>query len=76
MDAVLLFEIEKRWEMWLKNLPVRLTMPRAIPRDIGVLVELILHGFADASLLSCCAVINALIKQPGMISHRFLTINN
>jgi hypothetical protein len=42
-----------RWEKWLKNLPVQLKMPRAIPREIGVIVKLILHGFADASLLGC-----------------------
>jgi hypothetical protein len=41
-------------------------MPRAIPRDIGVVIEFILHGFADASLLGRCAVIYAVVKQIGM----------
>jgi hypothetical protein len=37
-----------------------------------VIVELILHGFADASLLGCCAVIYAVVKQAGVISQGFL----
>jgi hypothetical protein len=37
-----------------------------------VIVELILHGFADASFLGCCAVIYAVIKQAGVISQEFL----
>ena len=71
-DADLPEELKRRWEKWLKNLPVQLKMPRAIPREIGVIVELILHGFADASLLGCCAVIYAVIKQAGVISQGFL----
>ena len=63
---------ERRWEKWLKNVPVQLKMPRAIPREIGVIVKLILHGFADASLLGWCAVIYAVVKQTGVISRGFL----
>ncbi|CAB4031455.1 Hypothetical predicted protein, partial [Paramuricea clavata] len=62
-DADLPEVLKRRWEKWLKNLPVQLKMPRAIPREIGVIVELILHGFADASLLGCCAVISLLSSK-------------
>jgi hypothetical protein len=31
-DADLPEELKQRWEKWLKNLPVQLKMPRAIPR--------------------------------------------
>ena len=71
-DADLPEELKRRWEKWLKNVPVQLKMPRAIPREIGVIVELILHGFAHASLLGCCAVIYAVVKQTGVISQGFL----
>ena len=47
-------------------------MPRAIPRHIGVVIELILRGFADASPLGCCTVIYAVVKQTGMTSQGFL----
>ncbi len=43
-DADLPEQLKRRWEKWLESLPVQLTMPRAIPRDIGVVIELILHG--------------------------------
>ena len=71
-DADLPEQLKRRWEKWLKNLPVQLKMPKAIPKDIGVIVKLILHGFADASLLGCCAAIYAVFKQPGVISQGFL----
>ncbi|XP_028394878.1 uncharacterized protein LOC114519022 [Dendronephthya gigantea] len=71
-DVELSEYLKRRWENWLKKLPIRLTMPRAIPREIGLIVELILHGFADASLLGCCAVIYAVIKQTGKVSQGFL----
>ena len=71
-DADLPEQLKRRWEKWLESLPVQLTMPRAIPRDIGVVTELILHGFADASLLGCCAVIYAVVKQIGTTSQGFL----
>ena len=71
-DADLPEELKRRWEKWLKNVPVQLKMPRAIPREIGVIVELIVHGFADASLLGCCAVICAVVNQTGVISQGFL----
>ena len=45
---------------------------RAIPRQIGMIIELILRGFVDASLLGCCAVIYDVVKQTGVISEGFL----
>ena len=47
-------------------------MPRAIPREIGVIVELILHGFADVSFLRCCVIVYVIVKQPGTINQELL----
>ena len=64
MDTDLPDEIKRRWEKWLKNIPIQLTMPRAIPREI--------HGFADGSFQGYRAVIYAVVKQLGRISQGFL----
>ena len=71
-DTDLPDELKRRWEKWLKNLPIQLTMPRAIPREIGVIVELILHRFADVSFQGYRAVIYAVVEQLGRISQGFL----
>eukprot|EP00794_Sanderia_malayensis_P020984 gene20984-biopygen15490 len=53
----------RRWERWLQTLPGEVKVPRSIPvtREQITLVEL--HGFADASILGCCAVVFAVVRQ-------------
>ena len=66
-DQPLPSDLEKRWQVWLKNLPSERKVPRAIPRAIPSKRENItsieLHGFSDASGQGCSAVIYAVVKQ-------------
>ena len=71
-DAELPMDLRKRWEKWLKGLPIYLIMPRSIPYESEASTDIVLRGFADASIIGCCAVIYAVIKQGKEILQGFL----
>ncbi|CAB4021136.1 Hypothetical predicted protein, partial [Paramuricea clavata] len=71
-DVELPKDLKSRWERWLDSLPSVLTFPRSIPRDRASITEIHIHGFADASILGCCAVIYVVAKQGELVSRGLL----
>jgi hypothetical protein len=71
-DAELPKELKRRWERWLDSLPSVLTFPRSIPRERASTTEIHIHGFADASILGCCAFIYVVAKQGELVSRGLL----
>jgi hypothetical protein len=67
-DVELPKDLKSRWERWLDSLPSVLTFPRSIPRERASITEIYIHGFADASILGCCAVIYVVAKQGELVS--------
>ena len=67
-DANLPNDLRERWA----RLPRMLTVPRSICRERAPTTEIVLHGFADASILGCCAVVFAIVKQGAQVSQGFL----
>jgi hypothetical protein len=53
-----------------------LTFPRSIPRERASTTEIHIHGFADASILGCCAVIYEVAKQGELVSRGLLQGSN
>ncbi len=49
-----------------------LTFPRSIPPERASTTEIHIHGFADASILGCCAVIYVVEKQGELVSRGLL----
>ena len=62
-DPELPKDLKSQWERWLESLPSVLTFPRSIPRERVLTTEIYIHGFADASILGCCAAIYVVAKQ-------------
>eukprot|EP00794_Sanderia_malayensis_P008645 gene8645-biopygen6924 len=71
-DAVLPDDIKNRWIKWLKNLPSELTIPRAIALQQQQTTAIELHGFADASMLGCCAAVYAVVRQGDEVNQQLL----
>ncbi|XP_028405809.1 uncharacterized protein LOC114528390 [Dendronephthya gigantea] len=71
-DAELPKDLKDRWKRWLDRLPGSLTFPRSIPRERVVTTEIYIHGFADASILGCCAAVYVVTKQGALVSQGLL----
>ena len=62
-DIELPDDLKKRWEKWLKQLPLEILIPRCIPQYKDEIMSIELHGFSDASISGCCATVYAVVKQ-------------
>ena len=65
-------DLRKRWNKWINYLPSEVGIPRSIPLKRESLTSVELHGFADASLSGCCAVVYAVVVQQEAINQSIL----
>ena len=59
-------------ETCLDSLPSELSFPRSIPQERAAIIEIYIHGFTDASILRCCAVVYVVTKQGELVSQGLL----
>lgn len=75
-DAQLPEDLKSRWEKWLDSLPSELIFPRSISRDRVVTTAIYNHGFSDASIMGCCAVVYVGTKQGEVLSQGLFGIQS
>ena len=71
-DGNLPDDLLKRWQNWTRNLPTEVKIPRSIPLRKSDITGIELHGFADASLNGCAAVIYAIVRQGSDVNQHIL----
>ena len=71
-DVQLPNDLRKQWLKWMKTLPSQVSIPRLIPTEGKEITLIELHGFADASILGCCAVVYAVVRQGNQICQGLL----
>ena len=64
--------LKKRWEKWLKQLPLEILIPRYIPQYKDEITSIELHAFSDASISGCCATVYAVVKQEEEVTQGLL----
>ena len=75
-DAEISAELLRKWQKWLKSLAENqlVTFQRCLityPQE--EITKIQLHGFADSSIIACCAAIYLVITQPSNTYAKLLT---
>ena len=73
VDEVLPHWILKKWEKWVKKVPTKVIIPRAVNLVQEVYETVDIHVFGDASLLGTCAVAYVVIPKPSGIKQELIT---
>ena len=71
-DAQLPTDLLKQWLKWMKTLPNQVSISRSISTEGTEITLIELHGFADASILGCCAVVYAVVRHGNLTSQSIL----
>ena len=72
-DKVLPYDLKKKWEKWLQSLPKEISVPRSITSLGRAITSLEVHGFGDASVIGCSALVYLVIHQDKWINQGLLT---
>ena len=75
-DEVLPYDLKKKWQKWLQSLPKEISVPTSITSLAHAITPLEVHGFGDASVIGCSALVYLVIHQDEWINQGLLTVKS